>query len=77
MVDNRNHPDNLEYIQELLSPYLDGEVTEEEQALVEQALAVSPELQQELEMLHCRFSERVAADVRTASLHAFRSRYQA
>ena len=51
MADNLNQQVNPEYIQELLSAYLDGELTAEERALVEQALDASPELQQELESL--------------------------
>jgi anti-sigma factor RsiW len=51
MADNKNHQFNSDYIRDLLSPYLDGEVTQEERALVEQALAASAELQRELETL--------------------------
>ena len=51
MADNQNHQLNPDQIRDLLSPYLDGEVTDEERALVEQALAVSAELQGELETL--------------------------
>ena len=51
MANNSNPQDNLDYIYDLLSPYLDGEVTEEERVLVEQALAASPEVQQELDSL--------------------------
>jgi hypothetical protein len=51
MMDKRNPQANLEYIRDLLSPYLDGEVSDEEQALVEQAIATSAELRQELESL--------------------------
>lgn len=51
MANNSNPQGNLDYIYDLLSPYLDGEVTEAERLLVEQALAASPELQQELDSL--------------------------
>ena len=51
MADNQNHQLNPDQIRDLLSPYLDGEVTDEERALVEQALAASAELQGELETL--------------------------
>lgn len=40
-----------EYIRNLLSPYIDGEVTAEERVQVEAALAGSPEMQRELETL--------------------------
>ncbi len=47
-----NHPQlNIEQIRDLLSPYMDDEVTAEERALVEQGLDLSPELSRELEML--------------------------
>lgn len=42
---------NIEDVRDLLSPYLDDEVTAEERALVEQVLADSAELRQELETL--------------------------
>jgi hypothetical protein len=42
---------NRQQVRNLLSPYLDGQVTPEEQSLVEEALAASPELQQELASL--------------------------
>ena len=51
MADNQNHQLNPDQIRDLLSPYLDDEVTDEERALVEQALAASAELQGELETL--------------------------
>ena len=51
MADNQTHQFNTDHIRDLLSPYLDGEVTQEERALVEQALAASAELQRELELL--------------------------
>ncbi len=50
MVDNTNHQ-NQKYIYDLLSPYLDDEVSEEERNLVEQALANSLELRQTLDSL--------------------------
>ncbi len=46
-IDNNNQ----EYMLDLLSAYLDGEVTDAEKALVEQALTTSPALQQELVQL--------------------------
>jgi hypothetical protein len=52
MADNVvNQQPDIERVRDLLSPYLDGEVTEAERALVEQALAASPELRDELESL--------------------------
>ena len=51
MADNSNQQDNPKNLPELLSAYLDGEVTGKERAVVEQALAESPELRQELESL--------------------------
>ncbi len=51
MANNQTHQPNIELARELLSPYLDDEVTEEERVLVEQALAASGELQQDLETL--------------------------
>lgn len=51
MANNQNHQLNTDQIRELLSPYLDGEVTGVERVQVEQALAASPELQRELETL--------------------------
>ncbi|NJN92759.1 MAG: hypothetical protein HC875_01050 [Anaerolineales bacterium] len=51
MANNQNHQLNTDQIRELLSPYLDGEVTDAERVRVEQALAASPELQRELETL--------------------------
>lgn len=51
MANNQTHQPNIELVRDLLSPYLDDEVTEEERALVEQALAASGELQQDLETL--------------------------
>ena len=51
MIDNTNLQRNIEYVRDLLSPYLDGEVTDEERKLVEQALAISPELREDLETL--------------------------
>lgn len=44
-------PNNHNRIRDLLSPYLDGEVTEEEKAVVEAELAVSVEMRRELETL--------------------------
>lgn len=51
MANNNNPQLNMDQIRDLLSPYLDGEITGEERMLVEQALAASPELQRELESL--------------------------
>src|SRR5215510_7781357 len=51
MASNIKPQPNLDEIRELLSPYLDGEVTEDERLWVEQAIATSPELRQELESL--------------------------
>ncbi len=50
-VSNQPQQPNTERVRDLLSPYLDGEVTAEERALVEQAMAASPQLRQELETL--------------------------
>lgn len=44
-------PQEIEQARELLSPYLDGEVTEAERALVERTLAQSAEMQRELASL--------------------------
>jgi anti-sigma factor RsiW len=51
MVEQTNHQPNIEYVRDLLSPYLDGEVTDSERALVEQAVATLPEVRDELESL--------------------------
>ena len=51
MENNTNPQPNIEEIRDLLSPYIDGEVTDEERAMVEQALASSEELQDELDLL--------------------------
>jgi hypothetical protein len=51
MVDNTNQQPNIERVRDLLSPYLDGEVTDEERALVEKAIATSPELREDVETL--------------------------
>src|SRR5262245_27118246 len=51
MASNINRQPSLDEIRELLSPYLDGEVTEEERLWVEQAIATSADLRQELESL--------------------------
>lgn len=51
MGEFQNHQLNSDDIRDLLSSYLDGEITEEERDLVEQALAASPELQRDLETL--------------------------
>lgn len=48
---NQSHQSKLEQARQLLSPYLDGEVTAEERALVEEAAASSAELRRELETL--------------------------
>jgi anti-sigma factor RsiW len=51
MAANTNHQPNIEHLRDLLSPYLDGEVTDQERALVEQAMITWPELRDELESL--------------------------
>ncbi len=51
MVNDHNHQPNIEAVRELLSPYLDGEVTAQERALVESALATSAELREDLATL--------------------------
>ena len=51
MVNNFNKQANDDLVRDLFSPYLDGEVTIEEQVLVEKAVAASPELGEELESL--------------------------
>lgn len=51
MTDDKNLQFNSQQIRGLLSPYLDNEVTAEERQLVEQGLAASAELRQELEAL--------------------------
>lgn len=48
---NQSQKPNIEQARQLLSPYLDGEVTVEEQALVEEAMAISADLRRELETL--------------------------
>lgn len=51
MADMQTQQPNIEQARALLSPYLDGEVTAQERALVETAIAASPELRQDLETL--------------------------
>ncbi len=51
MAVNTTPQPNIEQARDLLSPYLDGEVTPEERLLVEEALAASPELRADLEDL--------------------------
>jgi anti-sigma factor RsiW len=51
MATKTNLQPNMDDLRDLLSPYLDGEVTAEEQSMVEEALRVSPELAAELEEL--------------------------
>jgi anti-sigma factor RsiW len=51
MAENLTPQPNIEIVRDLLSPYLDDEVTEEERVLVDDALADSPELRDELESL--------------------------
>ncbi len=51
MATNTPQQPNIEEIRELLSPYLDGEVTAAERARVDSALAESPELQADLASL--------------------------
>ncbi len=52
MADNKHHQSYIDRARELLSPYLDDEVTPEERMLVEQALSSSAELRREIEGLH-------------------------
>lgn len=51
MANDKHHQLDIERARDLLSPYLDDEVTEEERTLVEGAIAASVELRQELETL--------------------------
>ena len=51
MANNQFQQPDIERARDLLSPYLDKEVTAEERAFVEKAMAASPELQHELETL--------------------------
>jgi hypothetical protein len=51
MTADKNPLMNIEQVRDLLSAYLDDEVTPEERAQVERALADSPDLQRELETL--------------------------
>jgi len=51
MAENLTPQSNIEIVRDLLSPYLDDEVTDEERALVNATLADSPELRNELETL--------------------------
>lgn len=51
MANSTNHHPDLESIRDLLSPYLDGEVSDDERTLVEQAIATSTELRYELETM--------------------------
>ncbi len=51
MAGNDKQQSNIEQARELLSPYLDGEVSGEERGLVEEALAVSDELRADLDTL--------------------------
>jgi chemotaxis protein histidine kinase CheA len=51
MATGTNPQPNMEKLRELLSPYLDGEVTPDEKRLVEEALNSSPELAAELQEL--------------------------
>ena len=60
MADQANHQSNIEAVRNLLSPYLDGEVTEDERSLVEQTLAASPELKQELELMRQMIAQLTA-----------------
>lgn len=60
MANYRNHHSNIGVVRELLSPYLDDEVTTEERVLIEQTLATSPELTQELESLRLTVAQLTA-----------------
>ncbi len=51
MAENFTPQTDIEIVRDLLSPYLDDEVTDEERALVNAALTDSPELRDELESL--------------------------
>ena len=51
MIDNMNRQPNIEVARDLLSPYLDGEVTDDEKNMVEQAIALYPDLNRELTSL--------------------------
>ena len=51
MATNTDPQLNMDEIRDLLSPYLDGEVSDEERARVEHALRISPALADELESL--------------------------
>jgi len=51
MAENLTPQRNIELVREMLSPYLDDEVSDDERALVDAALAGSPELRNELESL--------------------------
>ena len=70
MAENSHHQSNIETARDLLSPYLDGEVSEEERILVETTLATSPELGQELESLRQTIAQ-VAALPRMAAPRPF------
>lgn len=50
-ANDQHHELNIERARDLLSPYLDDEVTETERVLVEEAISTSAELRQELEQL--------------------------
>ncbi|MBN1995298.1 MAG: zf-HC2 domain-containing protein [Anaerolineae bacterium] len=67
MPEYTNHQPNIEDARDLLSPYLDGEVTGEERALVEQALATSPELRDDLDTL--RQTIALVADLPPVAAH--------
>jgi hypothetical protein len=51
MANDKQPQENIERARDLLSPYLDDEISTEERALVEQAIAGSSELRRELETL--------------------------
>lgn len=51
MANDKQPQENIERVRDLLSPYLDDEISTEERALVEQAIAGSSELRRELETL--------------------------
>jgi hypothetical protein len=70
MAENLTPQPDISLVRDLLSPYLDGEVTDVERALVEAALADSAQLRAELESLRQTVA-LVAALPRVAAPHPF------